>query len=68
MPSETQRLARPASLDRWVSLYLYSSTVHGTSKLCVAPKGSCSFTALPNLRVHFCFYYRTHVNYYFPTL
>ena len=45
---------RPAALDRWVSLYL-SSTVHGTSKFCVEPKGSWAFTALPNLRVHFYF-------------
>ena len=61
MSSETQRIATPAALDRWVSLYLFSSTVHGTSKFYVEPKGSWAFTALPNLRGHFCFYYRTHV-------
>ena len=52
MSSETQRIATPAALDRWVSLYLFSSTVHGTSKLCVEPKGSWAFIALPNLRGH----------------
>ena len=53
MSSETQRTTTPAALDRWVSLYLYSSTVRGRSKLCAEPKGSWSFTALPNLRVHY---------------
>ena len=52
MSSETQRIATPTALDRWVSLYLFSSTVHGTSKLCVEPKGSWAFIALPNLRGH----------------
>ena len=43
MSSETQRFAPSGALARWVSLYLSSSTVHGTSKLCVESKGILFF-------------------------